>query len=208
MFIGGLNNWKIVSLTTTEGCDSDEIDLTNTVILENITTIMAENIEVRKIGAFRTEDKEADGYYVVVFTTEPYTLQEATLLTEYKPPLKLDEGELVCEAKYYTKVPRARFWYTPTEMKMMVRVQTVVATDLELLEPSPTNPLPNTCKKRDAERLGSRKINVSEHNTMIDKSARREQLDYEEELVEDADEEGESLLSSSEDDSLSEEGEH
>ena len=110
MFVGGLNKWKIVSLTATSGCDSDEVDLAHTVIMENITTIMAENIEVGSIGAFRTEDENADGYYLVQFTSEPYTLQEATLLTEYEPPLQLDEGELVCEATYFEKVPRARFW--------------------------------------------------------------------------------------------------
>jgi hypothetical protein len=101
MFIRGLNNWKIVSLTATDGCNSDKVDLANTVILENITTIMAENIEGGKISEFHTKDKEADGYYVA---SEPYTLQEATLLTEYEPPLELAKGELMCEAKYYTKV--------------------------------------------------------------------------------------------------------
>mgnify|MGYP000066860772 CR=1 FL=1 len=54
--------WK---LTTTDGCDSEEVDLANTVILENITTIMAENIEVGSVGAFQTEDNNADGYYLV-----------------------------------------------------------------------------------------------------------------------------------------------
>ena len=93
-------------------------------------------------------------------------------------------------------------------MKTILRVQQVVSTRLELLEPSPENRLPNTCKKRDAERLGARKIKVSDHDEIIDKSARREQLDYEEELVEDADEEGKSLSSSSEDDSSSDGGEH
>jgi hypothetical protein len=208
MFVGGLNDWKIVTLTATDGCDSDEVDLANTVILENITTIMAENIEVGSIGAFQTEDDNADGYYLVQFTSEPYTLQEATLLTEYEPPLQLEEGELVCEATYFEKVPRARFWYTPTEMTTVLRVQQVVATKIELVEPSPTNPLPNTCKKRDAERLGARKITVSDHDDIIDESSRREQLDYEEDLLEDADEEGESLSSSSEDDSSLDEGEH
>jgi hypothetical protein len=98
MFVGGLNDWKIITLTATDCCDSDKVDLASTVILENITTIMAENIEVGSIGAFLTEDKDVDGYYLVEFTSEPYTLQEATLLTEYEPPLQLEEGKLVCEA--------------------------------------------------------------------------------------------------------------
>jgi hypothetical protein len=53
MFVGGLNNWKNVTLTARDGCDSDEVDLANTVILENITRIIAENIEVGSIGALK-----------------------------------------------------------------------------------------------------------------------------------------------------------
>jgi hypothetical protein len=105
MFIGGLNNWKIVSLTAKDGCDSNEGDLADAAVLENIMTIMAENIEVGKIDAFCTKHKEADGYFVVIFTTDPYTLQEAILLTEYEPPLELNEGELMCKAKHYMKIP-------------------------------------------------------------------------------------------------------
>jgi hypothetical protein len=48
--VGGLNDWKIITLTPTEGCDSDKLDVTNVVILDNITTIMAENIDVGLIG--------------------------------------------------------------------------------------------------------------------------------------------------------------
>jgi hypothetical protein len=146
---GGLNDWKIVTLTPTEGCDSNEVDLANTVILEHITTIMAENIEVGLIGAFCTKDED------------PYTLQEATLLTEYEPPLQLEEGKLVCKAKYFMKVPRARFWYMPMDMMTVERmdmmtvecVQPVILTELQLLEPTPKNPLPNTCKKREQRGL-------------------------------------------------------
>jgi hypothetical protein len=88
MFVGGLNNWKILTLTATDGCDSDKVDLANTIILENIMTIMAENIEVGSIGAFCTEDEDTYGYYLVEFTSETYTLQEATILTEYERPLQ------------------------------------------------------------------------------------------------------------------------
>jgi hypothetical protein len=43
---------------------------------------------------------------------------------------------------------------------------------------------------------------------MIDKSAKCKQLDYKEEMVQDADEEGESLWSASKDDSLSDKGKY
>jgi hypothetical protein len=108
---------------------------------------MAENIEVGLIGAYCTEDDDTDGYCLVEFTSKPYTHQEATLLTEYEPPLQLEEGKLVWEAKYYKKVPHTRLWYMLTDMMTVVHVQQVILTELQLLEPSPINPLPNTCKK-------------------------------------------------------------
>jgi hypothetical protein len=53
LFVGGLNDWKIVVLTPTEGCNSNELDITNAV--------MVENIEVGPIGVFHTEYEDADG---------------------------------------------------------------------------------------------------------------------------------------------------
>jgi hypothetical protein len=72
--------------------------------------MMAERIEVDGYGAFMTDDPSADGYYVVQWAMPPYMLQENCKLEEYTAPIIIEKDELVCEARYWSKVPRARLW--------------------------------------------------------------------------------------------------
>ena len=78
-------------------------------------------IEEEKYGAFSTLDEDADGYYIVQWTSTPYTLQEDMELKEYTPAIRIKAGELVCDAVYYNKVAGARGWYTPTRRARMPR---------------------------------------------------------------------------------------
>jgi len=53
--------------------------------LGGITSMMAERIEEGGYGAFGVEDDEdGDGYYVVKWTSAPYTVQEDLELTQYE----------------------------------------------------------------------------------------------------------------------------
>jgi hypothetical protein len=66
---------------------------------------MAEKVEVGSFGTFHTDDPDADGYYLVEWTSVPYTIQDNVELTEYDPPIQIKEGELVCDGNYWNKVP-------------------------------------------------------------------------------------------------------
>ena len=84
---------------------------------------MAEKVTDGGVGVFQTEDPDADGYYLIKWTTSPYTLQEDKLLNEYEPPQLVKAGEIVCEGQYFNPVSRARLWYTPSEVPTTVRMQ-------------------------------------------------------------------------------------
>ena len=77
---------------------------------------MAAGIRIGKYGVFATLDEDADGYYVVGWTSEPYTLQEDIDLEQYDPPIVIKSGELVCDAEFFNKVPGAKLWYTKTRV--------------------------------------------------------------------------------------------
>jgi hypothetical protein len=53
--------------------------------------------------------------FLVQWSSAPYTLQSDFFLDEYDPPLLLQQGELVCDAKYCSKVLRAKSWHTPVQ---------------------------------------------------------------------------------------------
>jgi hypothetical protein len=145
------------------------------------------------VGAFATEDPDADGYYLVEWVGEPWTLDEDLVLDEYDPPIVLKRGERVVRAKYYNKVPRATRWYTPSNLLTTVRLQQVLVANLEIQsESTTTSKLPNTCNKVAARRKGARMMDKIDHEKIVDEIARRAILDfYEEEEDDDDDEEEE-----------------
>ena len=61
----GLNDWKIVTLTSKTTSDPDEQEEAEAQVLEGIATMMAEGVRVGGHGAFTTLDEDANGYYVV-----------------------------------------------------------------------------------------------------------------------------------------------
>jgi hypothetical protein len=178
--------------------NEDKVELLIEVALQGIAVMMSERMEAGKYGAFVTDDPKSDGYYLVEWMTPPYTLQDDERLEEYDPPIIIPKGELVCDAKYWSKVPGARQWYVPEEDSMtVVRVKQVIAPDIELLAISANVKLPNTCNKRAATTKQSKKIATTEHKTILDEISQREALDYNKEVQTAANEEAASLSSKS-----------
>jgi hypothetical protein len=103
-------------------------------------------------------------------------------LTEYDPPIKIDKGELVCDGRYWNKVPRAKLWYTPPAepLDTVVRMQQVVSSKVELEAISEMNKLPITCDRQAAIVLGAKRIRNEDHDEMLEEIYRREALDFDE----------------------------
>jgi hypothetical protein len=180
----GLNSWNIVSLLPTKESNPDEIEEAQAIVLDGIGTMMSELVRVGHFGAFMTDDPDADGYYLVNWTSVPYTLQEEIELDEYTPPIRIAKGELVCDAAYWYKVPRAKLWYTrprPGDATTTIRMRQVIAADMALSPISQTTPLPNSCDKRQATRLGAHRIAHTDHEELLEEIHRRDRLDFDEE---------------------------
>ena len=150
--------------------------------------------EIGKVGAWSTEDPDADGAYLGTWTSEAYELEADDELKEFTPAIKLKAGELVANATYLNRVPRAKQFYTePSEvLRTKVRVQQVVGTNL-VLEPLGANvKLPNTCDKKKATKLNARRLTNECHEAYMAEIRRREVLEYDElDIGEDDDEEDE-----------------
>jgi hypothetical protein len=182
IFRDDLNAWHITYVRQETGEDSsgelDELEEANSRLLGGIATRMAERVTDGGVGVFQTEDPDADGYYLVKWTTSPYTLQDDQLLQEYEPPQLVKAGELVCQGNYFNPVGRARLWYTPSGVPTTVRMQQVIAPDLALLSISNQNKLPNTCNKREATKIGAKRISNKDHDLFLDEINRRSILEY------------------------------
>jgi len=101
----------------------------------------------------------------------------------------------------YFKVAGAKGWYTPLDGEKrdtLVRVQQVVAADLQLKPITADNKLPSGMSKKnkgEAVRLGAVRLLNVDHERLLDEICRREELEYDE------------VEESSEDDSSEEEEE-
>jgi len=89
----GLNDWRIVSLEAKKDSDPAEEEEALADAYAGITAMMAEQIAPKQYGAFSTQDPDADGYYIVVFTSTPYALQDDVVLTQYEPGARPDLRE-------------------------------------------------------------------------------------------------------------------
>ena len=157
-------------------------------------------------------DSATTGYYLVEWTSEPYTLQEDTELTEYEPPIRLKAGELVVEAEYFEIVPRTKLWYTRMpgpNNRTTVRVNFVVAADLSLSSISSSNKLPSHLSrkaKEEARNLGAQRVSSEEHDEMLEEIHYRETIEFEDDEEEDSDEDEESEGEEDEEDDEAEQG--
>ena len=189
----GINDWRIVKLEPKKQSDPSEEEEAREEVLAGMTEMMAQSIETGKYGAFATTDEDADGYYVVKWTSEPYTLQDSIDTAKYGWAMKA--GELVCDAEYYNKVGGASLWYSPTkgeERKVKVRVQQVVAADLTMLPISSTNALPANMGKKakqHATGLNAVRLDGDEHEQVLDEINRRAVVEHDEAVEESSDDE-------------------
>ena len=58
------------------------------------------------MGAFQTSDCNTHGYYIVKCTGNAYTLQGKNKCHAFNPPVIINEGELVCPAKFMTSMKK------------------------------------------------------------------------------------------------------
>ena len=58
------------------------------------------------MGEFQNIDCNTHGYYIVKWTGNKYTLQEKYKCNAFNPPVIIPEGELVCPAKFMTRMKK------------------------------------------------------------------------------------------------------
>ncbi len=127
-----------------------------------------------EVGAVRTTDNAAMGYYVVKWTSEPYALQaDAEGVSGV-----IAAGAMVVDAVYFNMVGRALYWYTQLELMMVIEVRHVLRSGLQMEEISATNKLPLACNRLDATRKRAVKITTHEHEAIMEEAGRQDRLDF------------------------------
>ena len=77
------------------------------VVLDGISDNMASLVESGKYGVINTTDMKTNVFYVIVFTSKAYTLQDNTTIDGEI----ITSGELVVKAKYLCSMQVDNNWY-------------------------------------------------------------------------------------------------
>ena len=77
--LGPLNNWSIILLQH-KSPPYDTFDETYQVVLDGISDNLASLVESGKYGSINTTDTTTNGFHVIMFTSEAYTLQDNTTI--------------------------------------------------------------------------------------------------------------------------------
>ena len=75
---------------------SETFDEINQVVLDGISDNMASLVESGKYGAIKTTDTTTNEFYVIMFTSEAYTLKDNTTIDGKI----ITDGELVAKTQY------------------------------------------------------------------------------------------------------------
>ena len=106
----GANDWKVVKLLPKTVADAKGARESLVCVLSAIVARMSLMICTGEVGVVGTSDEAALGYYVVIWLSEPYTLQE----DKEGMAGVIKDGTLVVDAEYFNRVARAPHWYTPS----------------------------------------------------------------------------------------------
>ena len=77
--LGSFKNWNIILLSQ-KSTPSETFDEIHQVFLDGTSDNMASLVEPDKYGAINTTGTTTNGFYVIMFTSESYTLQDNTTI--------------------------------------------------------------------------------------------------------------------------------
>ena len=89
----------MVNLATTNIATEDEEEIYET-ILHGIEARMNERILIGTFGAMRMDDETTQGYYLVKWIAEPYTVQDDIIMKGVVPKQTAFDGEIICDALF------------------------------------------------------------------------------------------------------------
>ena len=91
---------------SSKSTSSETFDEIHQVVIDGISDNMASLVKSGKYGAINTTDTSTNGFYVIMFTSGAYTLQENTTIDGQI----LIAGELVVNAKYLCSLQVGTNW--------------------------------------------------------------------------------------------------
>ena len=137
---------------SSKSTSSETVDEIHQVVLDGISDNMASLIESGKFGAINTTYKSTNGFYVIMFKSGAYTLQENTTIDGNI----ITAGELVVKAKYLCSMQIDTNWYwnqQPKHHVITVPTRTILHPQLEVDAKTDFHEIPTSvCSRTQAKK--------------------------------------------------------
>ena len=141
---------------------------------------MGAMVNENNFGAVNTNDPKAKGFYIVKFTSFPYTLQENIEVDNNLSK----EGSLVCKAEYMSPAQKGSLWYlipkkgaisTVVDMGkvLIARLSVSVITSISQLDRSISNLTSSDIIERKPIKLCK-----LDYDDIVEEISRREVIEY------------------------------
>jgi len=176
--LGDYNNWIIMSFKKSSDCSEEDIENLHNDLLEHIGTNMGLCIKDYSFGAVNTTDSRTEGFYIVRFTSAPYTLQE----DEFDSNELLSAGSLVCDAVYYQPARENSSWYILSEHEpLKVNMRKVLVPNLSATIITSVSELRGALRMNDDEirRLEPFQLSQLDYDAIKDEITRRNSVEFE-----------------------------
>jgi hypothetical protein len=177
--LGVRNEWDIVELEVDhDKANMDDVDDAREEVLVSLTSNIAANVEIGGYGAIATEDDDAtEGYWIIEWTSEPYTCQET--------------DQLVCDGYYLYQVKGGPRWWTPSGATVTIPLVNIVMADvkMDVIEEGRNMPSSSHVNKEKCLEMEALRIEEDSHDYIFDEIYRRETLEYETRAEEEEEEE-------------------
>ena len=137
---------------------SETFDENHQVVLDGMSDNMASLFESGKYGAINTTETSTNGFYVIMFKSAAYTLQENTTIDGKI----LITGELVVNEKYLCSMQVDTNWYWNQQSKhhvITVPTHTILHPQLEGDTVTDFNSIPTSiCSRTNTKKAISKQI--------------------------------------------------
>jgi hypothetical protein len=146
----------------------DDVDAASDEVLVSLSSNIAANVEIGGYGAIVTDDENAEfGYWMIKWTSEPYTCQ--------------DTGRLVCDGCCLNPLGGAPKWRTPSGDAKTIPLVHIVMTDVQIhfIEKGRNMPSSTRFNKKDMLENEALRIEENSHDYIFDEMFRRETLEHE-----------------------------
>ena len=160
----------------------DTFDEIHQVVLDGISDNMASLVESGNYGDINTTDTSTNGFYVIMFTSGAYTLQENRTIDGQI----ITSGELVVKAKYLCSMQVDTNWCWNQQPKyhvITVPTRTILHPQLEVDAITDSHEIPTSvCSRTQAIKAISRQpicLTGADYDYILEEIGRRDKIEFE-----------------------------